>query len=63
MLCAQLGGRDVLDAAQRIVAVSRDPALVKDDRPVAVRGGRDHPERQPLRADVLVQLVEALFCV
>ena len=58
MLCAEVGGRDVLDPAQRIVWVSRDPALVKDDRAVAVGGGRDHPERQPLRADVLAQLVE-----
>ena len=58
MLCAQLGGRDVLDAAQRIVAVSRDPALVKDDRPVAVGGSSDHPERHPLLADVLAEPVE-----
>ena len=58
MLRAQVGGRDVLDPAQRIVWVSRDPALVKDDRPVAVGGGRDHPERHPLLADVLAQPVE-----
>ena len=58
MLCAQRGGRDVLDPAQRIVGVSRNPALVKDDRPVAVGGGRDDPEREPLLADVLGQLVE-----
>ena len=58
MLCAQLGGRDILDAAQRIVAVSRDPALVKDDRPVAVGGGSDHPERHPLLADVLAEPIE-----
>ena len=58
MLCAQFGRRDVLDPAQRVLAVSRDPALVKDDRSVAVGGGRDHPERQPLRADVLAEPVE-----
>ena len=38
--------------------MSRDPALVKDDRAVAVRGGRDHSERQALLADVLAELVE-----
>ena len=54
----QVGGRDVLDPAQRILAVSRNPALVKHDRPVAIGGGRDHPEREALLADVLAQLVE-----
>ena len=58
MLSTEVGSRDVLDPAQRIVWVSRDSALVKDDRAVAVRRGRDHPERQPLRTDVLGQLVE-----
>ena len=52
------GGRDVLDPAQRILAVSRNPTLMKHDRPIAIGGSRDHPERQPLLADVLVQLVE-----
>ena len=54
----QVGGRDVLDPAQRVLAVSRNPALVKHDRPVAVGGARDHPEREALLADVLAQLVE-----
>ena len=58
MICVQLGGRDVLDPAQRVVAVSRRPALMKDDRPVAVSGGRDYPKRQLLLADVLAQLVK-----
>ena len=58
MLGAQLRGCDVLDPAQRVVAVARNPALVKDDRPVAVGGGRDDPDRQPLLADVLAELVE-----
>ena len=58
MFYAQAGGRDVLDPAQRVLAVSRNPALVKHDRAVAIGGGRDHPERQPLLADVLAQLLE-----
>ena len=58
MFDPQVGGRDVFDPAQRVLAVSRNPALVKHDRPVAVGGGRDHPERHPLLADVLAQLVE-----
>ena len=58
MLRTEVGDSDVLDPAQRVVWVTRDPALVKDDRPVAVCGGRDDPERDPLLADVLVQLVE-----
>ena len=58
MLCAEVGGRDVLDPAQRVVWVSRDPSVVKDDRRVAVSGGRDHPERHLLLADVLAKPVE-----
>ena len=33
-------------------------ALMKHHRPVAISGGRDHPERHPLLADVLAQLIE-----
>ena len=57
MLWAQLG-RDVLDATQSIVAVSRDSIMVKDDEAVAMRRGSDHPDRHSLLADVLAQLVE-----
>ena len=58
MLWLQLGSGDVLDPAQRVLAVSRNPALVEHDRVVAIGGGRDHPEREALLADVLAQLVE-----
>ena len=53
MLWPQLGGGDVLDPTQRVLAMSRNPAVMKHDRPVAISGGRDDPEHYLLLADVL----------